>query len=109
MGTGAGIVTEGMCVPAMSVNCMRNCVTTTPDAPPEFTTTPKGMLNGATVGQNALPTGCATMLSDSALIDMFADDEGDDPAVPNVVGVVGRFESLHDAKSAAINESASVR
>ncbi|MBW8713825.1 MAG: hypothetical protein JF632_07045 [Acidobacteria bacterium] len=49
------------------------------------------------------------MLSDSALIDMFADDEGDDPAVPNVVGVVGRFESLHDAAKSAANESASVR
>ena len=94
----------------MSVNCIRNCVTTTPDAPPEFTTTTNGTLNGATVGQNALPTGCATMLSDNALIETFADEEDDDPAVPNVVGVVGRFESLHDAaKSAAVNESASER
>jgi hypothetical protein len=50
------------------------------------------------------------MLSDNALIETFADDEDDEPAVPNVVGVVGRFESLHDtARSAAVNESASVR
>jgi hypothetical protein len=67
-----------------------------------FTTTTKGTTNGATVGQNAPATGCATMLSDNALIETLADDEEDDPATPNVVGVVGNFESLHEAATSAV-------
>src|SRR3954469_13792724 len=107
MGTGAGIVTDGRCVPAMSVNCMLKLVTTRPAAPFVFTTTTNGTVNGDTVGQNGRATGCATMLSDSALIDTL-DEEDDDPAAPNVVGVVGRLESPQDAAmTAAQNKSAS--
>jgi len=40
------------------------------------------------------------MLSDSALIDTL-DEEDDDPAAPNVVGVVGRLESPQDAAMTA--------
>jgi hypothetical protein len=66
-------------------------------------------MNGDTVGQKARGTGWATMLSDNALIDTF-EDEDDEPAMPKVVGVVGRLESPHDAAmSAALKRSASAR
>src|SRR4026209_2960118 len=101
------MVTLGRCVPAISVNCMRKLVTTTSTAPLEFTTTVNGTTNGDTVGQNGCATDCATMLSDSALIETF-EDEDDEPATPKVVGVVGRLESLHEAAmSAAPTRSAS--
>ena len=103
---GIGTVTLGWCVPARSVNCMLKLVTTTPAVPLGLTTTVNGTMNGDTVGQNGLATGCAMMLSDSALIDTV-EDEDDDPATPNVVGVVGRLESPHEAAmSAAPNRSA---
>src|SRR3954451_19556679 len=100
MGTGAGIVTDGKRVPARSLNCMLKFVMTRPAAPFVFRTTTNGTVNGDTVGQNGRATGCATMLSDSALIETF-DEEDDEPAGPNVVGVVGRLESLHDAAMSA--------
>jgi len=86
---------------------MLKLLTTTPVAPFVFTTTTNGTVNGDTVGQNGREIGCAMMLSDSALIETF-DDEDDEPAGPNVVGVVGRLESLQDAAmSAAQIQSAS--
>jgi hypothetical protein len=76
---------------------------------PPFTTTVNGTTNGDTVGQNGRATGCATMLSDSALIETFEEGD-DDPATPNVVGVVGRLESPHEAAmSAAPKRSARAR
>src|SRR4029453_15695512 len=102
-------VTLGVAAPPKLVNCMFKLVTTTPAVPFGFTTTVNGTKNGDTVGQNGRATGCATRLSDSALIDTF-ENEDDDPATPNVVGVVGRLESPHDAAmSAAPKRSASAR
>ena len=72
-------------------------MTTTPTAPLAFTTTVNGTTNGDTAGQNGHATGSATMLSDSALIETF-EDEDDEPETPNMVGVVAGWNRSHELR-----------